>query len=1377
MYCDALQYTIRRQGSEYKGSEVIASEATERPAHPSVYVRRHVIPEGMTVTKAAALLGIGRPALSNFLNGKAALSQRMALRLERAFGADLEALLNLQAHYDRRDEAMSRPVVVGRHAPELAAIRAKDIDDWADRIDARHELPALLRRLVHSTGCELTRVDFPAFDNAERPGWDGVVQAKTPTPWVPEGKSGWEFGCNQVPQRKAQDDYDARVKSVPSQERRDMTFVFVTPRNWPGKETWGKKKAALGDWKDVRAHDASDLEQWLEQSAPAQVWFAERRGNQVSGYRSLDRCWSDWAEACDPVLSPALFAAGVEEFSAELQRWLAEPPTRPFIVVADSRNEALAFLCCLVGEATSEKDEPGVGALVFDTPEAIRRFRASNVVPRIVVVHTDHVEKEIGDLHRRCHCVIVRPGNDVNAKSDISLALPGRKYFSDALESMGLSGDRIDMLAREAGRSPTVLRRRLSTIPAVRAPAWADDAQTARKLLPAALVGAWRKTSPSDCEVVRRLARTGDDNDMENDVMVLLALEDSPLWTTGEYRGVVSRTDALFGIARFVTESDLINFFSVAEGVLAEADPALELPEDERWLADIYGKVRVHSAVLRKGIRETLVLLSVHGNTLFRNLGVDLEAQVSSLVHRLLTPLTISKLLSHQGDLPNYAEATPDTFLKLIEADLREPEPAVFGLLKPAESGPFGRCLRTGLLWALECLAWNHLGRVSLILARLSTIRIDDNLGNKPFASLSGLYRSWLPRTAASLPERMEALETLTKRFPDVGWRVCIALDTGPRMALPSYRPRWRDVAASANATLEEFHEFRRKALALALEWPDHDQRTLGDLLERIHGLPDEDKGTIWDLIETWADSGADDREKARLRDRIRQFAFTRRGRQHGLRGTAIDRAHAAYDRLEPRDPVVRHAWLFTKLWIEPSVDGIEEGERDHKKDAETIRGLRAAAMKEIWAERGFEGVTAVLSDSGAPGVVGAGLEPCIPDGEARVDFLRQCLSVTGHLQVKAELCIRGFVWSVGDDARSNLLEAAAVGAHTGEIVRLYLCAPFGRHSWRLLDRYDREVQDRYWREVLPEWSRYDEAELIELIDRLLNAKRPRAALHAAQLDWSKIETSGLKRILFDVGTANTEPAVQYMIESHDISEALNELDGRAGVSRDEMARLEFMYVQALESSEHGIPNLEQWLSESPLGFVQILAFVSKRDDGGQDPPEWQTKDTEKQAALVTAAYTLLRRISRIPGTGEGGDIDVVVLSQWIAEARRLCAAHDRAEIGDRYIGKILSRAPADDAGIKPCLAVCEALERVRSPAIGFGFNIGINDERGVVSRALGEGGGQERELAEKYRSWARQRSPRYPYVGSILEDIAVDYDRQALRQDEKAKTDLRLEH
>ena len=175
---------------------------TDGPVHPGPYVRHHVFPEGMTVTKAASLLRVGRPALSNFLNGKAALSQEMARRLERAFGADREALLDLQAQYERRDDAIRTPVISGRHVPTLFEIKARRIEDWADTTRAREDLPAVLRRLVYTTSDNAIRIDFPAFDNAQRPGWDGWVEVTAPTPWIPDGRSVWEFGCDQSPEAR-----------------------------------------------------------------------------------------------------------------------------------------------------------------------------------------------------------------------------------------------------------------------------------------------------------------------------------------------------------------------------------------------------------------------------------------------------------------------------------------------------------------------------------------------------------------------------------------------------------------------------------------------------------------------------------------------------------------------------------------------------------------------------------------------------------------------------------------------------------------------------------------------------------------------------------------------------------------------------------------------------------------------------------------------------------------------------------------------------------------------------------------------------------------------------------------------------------------------
>src|SRR5262245_59212900 len=275
---------------------------TQNPAHPGSFIREHVIPHGMSVKEAAKRLRVGRPALSNLLNGNSSLSPDMAVRLEKAFGADRQKLRKLQSEFDRNERsAGEKGFAVRAYVPAFLTIKARRIEDWAKTdIESRHNLPVLLRKLVHSTGHELRQVDFPGYDNSQRKGSDGFVEAGAATPWVPEGKSYWEFGTDEKPDRKAAKDYAARLTSVDPAERANSTFVFVTPRNWPSKTSWEKLRNDAGDWKAVRAFDASNLEQWLEQSVPAQIWFAEQLALPVGGYETLEQAWRRWASASEP---------------------------------------------------------------------------------------------------------------------------------------------------------------------------------------------------------------------------------------------------------------------------------------------------------------------------------------------------------------------------------------------------------------------------------------------------------------------------------------------------------------------------------------------------------------------------------------------------------------------------------------------------------------------------------------------------------------------------------------------------------------------------------------------------------------------------------------------------------------------------------------------------------------------------------------------------------------------------------------------------------------------------------------------------------------------------------------------------------------------
>lgn len=71
------------------------------PPHPGEIIRDLCLePLGISVTDAAAALGVSRKTLSSILNGRAGISPEMALRLSKAFNTSPESWLNQQVQYD-----------------------------------------------------------------------------------------------------------------------------------------------------------------------------------------------------------------------------------------------------------------------------------------------------------------------------------------------------------------------------------------------------------------------------------------------------------------------------------------------------------------------------------------------------------------------------------------------------------------------------------------------------------------------------------------------------------------------------------------------------------------------------------------------------------------------------------------------------------------------------------------------------------------------------------------------------------------------------------------------------------------------------------------------------------------------------------------------------------------------------------------------------------------------------------------------------------------------------------------------------------------------------------------------------------------------------
>jgi addiction module HigA family antidote len=91
----------------------------KHPPHPGDLIRTEIIEAlGLNVSKAAEILKVRRATLSDLLLAKAALTPEMALRIEKAFGPDMNHLLHMQLAYDvAKTRRHARDIAVRRYVP------------------------------------------------------------------------------------------------------------------------------------------------------------------------------------------------------------------------------------------------------------------------------------------------------------------------------------------------------------------------------------------------------------------------------------------------------------------------------------------------------------------------------------------------------------------------------------------------------------------------------------------------------------------------------------------------------------------------------------------------------------------------------------------------------------------------------------------------------------------------------------------------------------------------------------------------------------------------------------------------------------------------------------------------------------------------------------------------------------------------------------------------------------------------------------------------------------------------------------------------------------------------------------------------------------
>jgi len=1243
-------------------------------------------------------------------------------------------------------------------------VSATDLANWGGTRIGQDTMPELVMRLIRAAVGSEARLLFPSGDSVHMPGPDGICEVTAGTEEVPTGCSWWEIGTQREKVRsKADDDYLKRTNETTADHRRDITFVFVTPQRWASRAKWAASKRAEGAWRDVRAYDADLLIHWIEMHPVVGHWLASLAGKRPPGLRRLEEAWEEWSLSTEPPTNSDLVLAGRDEEATRTLRWLRGNPSL-LSFQANSTAEATAFLHASISALPEVHRASYLSRAFVAAPE---QARALNSAMSGLVIVLEQPDPGLAASLAKRHFVYVPVGADATAET-ATILLP--RPFSDdvelALGAMGLDSASARRLAKDSGRSATVIRRLMRAAPGASPPRWAMSGN-AKPGLAALLAGSWEGTQKGDMDILQRLAREPY-LDVEAKLTELAAGPDSLLWKVGETWKVASPRDAWFTLAAQMSPGSFDIFVQTAIEVLSEPNPALQLAPEDRWVAGAKGIASKYSHRLQKGMAETLALLSIFGH---HSKSVDrVSDKIQDIVGALLRDAGKERWLSLEPVLRTLAEVAPNVFLEALEDSLADESPAVmafFGHDKDAFSGAH----HSTLLWALECLAWSRelLPQVARCLAALDRRDPSGRYANRPGNSLRTIFLLWSPQTMASLDERLDIIDQLRGCEPATSWRLMLSLiprghDTTSRTPLP----RWRNFAdnAPSGMTYEEIFRGADGLVGRLLDDAGEDTIRWCEVLEHLTQFSRQRISETVTRLHAKTSSWKDE-ERRLVREKLRALIHQHRQIQDAdwtLPTEVVDDLEAVLDSLAPSDPAEQVAWLFKNDW---QVHSLHPRADDWDADARDAKAARQAAVESLVEQFGPGSLLGFAQRVAQPWLVGEALAATAYPEEVKLEVLLSGLqagtdaekqlshSLVAHLNVGL-----GSGWS------EALLDRARVELWASEATLLVLLAlPSEPWVWKAAKDFGSEIEASYWRRTRPYLQGLCETDLPVLVRKLIDAKRPGVAAQIASQKLEQVGAGLLMEVLRSCATTTMEEDTNML--HYYLERILGFLDTTKGADQNEIARMEWAFLPLLRHSSRGLTALHGAMAREPTFFVEVLSALYRTDSeskhGSEPEPD---EDLAQSQARASRAYELLSSWQDLPGQ-QGHQVDAEALGSWVKTVRSVCKETGRATVGDNQIGQVLAHAPLGTDGFWPSEAVRTLVETLRNKQIEVGIEIGLRNKRGVTIRNSRDGGSLERVEAERYELASRAQKVKWPRISAVLARIAQSYQAQAKSMDD----------
>ena len=1253
-------------------------------------------------------------------------------------------------------------------------ITADRIDRWAsETVGADAIFPELIRRLAHALNDTLTHVDIPSGTSIRLGGWDGLTRATVATSFVPDGDTAWECSVEAKPTTKANSDYQKRTANPLGLNRSVSTYVFCTPRKWSTRKKWAKERCAANEWKEVRAVDAHELVTLFERAPAVHDWFMRQLGLSPPGSFAATDWLSDYLLATDPPLDSACLLINHKAAQQRIVNFISaakSPSSKPHSVVARTVEDAISFCIAAISEIEDESQRFHAisRALVVENADAWKILCAVNFTSLVLIPKFNLTETDLG--RARNHRVIIAATESTQPTGPLCIDTrssdSNNHLLTDKLTELGIPPFRAERLVGESDGRIAVLRKRFLKA-SVTLPPWSakEHAAVVASFL---LCGEWARDNQNDIVVVSQI--TGLSATQIESIVSPWAQSSPPLFkmqTTAIQLDAIG--EAWQWLAPAIPGASWERFFAQAKEVLSEINPKFELPEDERWYANIRGKVPEHSGLLRGAMCTALARLSAETRCMQLPNGFHQNESCVEYQCRKLFEGNVSAerfLCSIANELPTIAEAAPDAFLAALQRDLDGPRYVDRMFEGNVWHGSSGHAY---LLWALERLAWSkdHFTLAVRILARLCATPLPENIGNTPFASLASIFKGWQVATTISFAERLKSLDALFKLNEDVAWRLTLSLlpHWGGASLVP-HGPSFRSWADDAPRRVlqHDYLEYCHEVLIIACREVSNHSAHCITLLERLFNHHATEQQLIIAAVEKFvANHPQSDVANTNLWIAVKKALYRRRAKkdEESTEATEVrNRLLVTHDTLVPLNLPSRFAWLFANNQGDLPLPNLTDIWSDWQARNSVIKAAQQQAITAL-AGVGIEEILATASLCENVWLFG------VLVAETKLVDLDVVLPLLTASEASHRQFASAFVNSHtrGTSGMSELLSQDALTKLSDDAQLAYLASLSATlATFTYVSTLPSALSAKYWHTNDFQWI--DEDAHVYAAREYLRANRPLNAVNALnlRLRW---EDSGpalqndddaqlvhdVLSAVFRVDSSNEETAKRFGSEAYYMGQLLFAL-ASSSFDQEMVARLEFTFLPIGRSLHNWEPRaLLAEIGKSHVQFCELLKLACyKRDDG-------ILEDVEQTAGVAANARQLLDKEAWYPANQRGNEANVNEVREWIQRAVQLASESNQSQIATRLIAKSLGRLGKRSGAHWPSDAMAELLEHMYSEF--FMHEVIDGEMYGFGLRSVEAATDAKRAVELDQR--ADEIRLTFPHTASLLRRLALAYRREHL--------------